>query len=268
MNEGKRCRVAKNLTSMHREKSFISELTTQLLFGDEVEVIRDEGEWVYGRSLHDGYLSYTYTKYLRELDLHPPTHLVSAPVVRAYDSPDKVNVLTILLGGTETAVSDVQGSMARIQTAPSVLTPAWVDFGALCALDSLPTDADALRGLVCESALSLLGVPYLWGGTSPLGIDCSGLVQWAYRCAGMRLKRDAHEQFAQGFAIEADFIPGDTLYYGDKGADDALDVTHTSISLGGWTVLHASRSRNGVYIDDVRTAPYLSDHFLGARRFI
>lgn len=255
-------RVSKNLTSMHSGKSFLLEQTNQLLFGDEVALIRDEGDWIYGYSLRDGYLSYTYKKYLGSFSLPAVTHIVADPVALAFDAPCGGKIVTRVLGGTYTAILEESGEMAKIAAA----VEGWVAKSALRSIADLPKDADSLRTQVCADARKLIGVPYLWGGASALGIDCSGLVQWAYRCNGIRLKRDAHLQFEPRLAVDHDFLPGDALFYGENDGSNA--ITHTSLSLGGWTIIHSSRSNNGVYIDDVQSVPHLRDGFIGAVRYI
>lgn len=255
-------RVSKNLTSMHVGKSFNSEQTTQLLFGDEVAVIRDEGDWIYGCNLRDGYLSYTYKKYLGAFDLPSPTHIVAEPVVNVLDAPNGGQIMTRVLGGTYTAIQETSGGMAKITAS----VDGWIPKSALRSIADLPKDAGSLRAQVCADARKLIGVPYLWGGSSALGIDCSGLVQWAYRCSGIQLQRDAHLQFEPRLAVEKDFLPGDALFYRD--GDGSAEITHTSLSLGGWTVIHSSRTRNGVYIDDVQDVTHLRDGFIGAVRYI
>lgn len=263
MNERtKILRVSKNLTSMHSGKSFLQEQTTQLLYGDEVALIRDEGDWIYGLNLRDGYLSYTYKKYLGEFSLPAPTHIVSEPVAPVYETPGGGKIATRVLGGTYTVILDEAGDAAKI-AAP---VDGWVSKNALRAIADLPSDAEALRNQVCADAKKLIGVPYLWGGSSALGIDCSGLVQWAYRCNGIQLRRDAHLQFEPRLEVKAGFLPGDALFYGD--GDGSSAITHTSLSLGGWTIIHSSRSKNGVYLDDVQAVPHLRDGFIGAVRYI
>jgi len=91
-------------------------------------------------------------------------------------------------------------------------------------------------GAIVERARGMLGVPYLWGGTTPLGFDCSGLVQRLYGHFGVFLPRDAD---LQKRAIETSWggfesEPGDLYFFGREKA------THVGISLGGGDFLHAS----------------------------
>lgn len=255
--------VRMNLTSMHEAKSFLSELTTQLLFGDRVEILEDDGDWVLGRSLTDGYISYTYKSYLGSLDLPASTHIVKEAAVPVMDQPDGGHILTRVFSGTKTAVLTEQGDMVRI----SASQDGWVPRNTLRAFSELPQDAESLRTLVCQNALSLIGVPYLWGGSSSNGIDCSGLAQWAYRLAGVDLQRDAHMQLNESRRVEPPYLPGDLVFYGER-LPDRISVTHVSISLGGWTVIHSSRSRNGVYVDDVQQVPHLRDTWLCGCRIL
>lgn len=256
-------RVRMNITSMHAEKSFLSELTTQMLFGDEVEVLEDYGEWILGRGLIDNYRGLTYRKYLDAFDVPTWTHIIKTPVVQVLDKPRNGQVLSRAFSGTKTSILDEDADMIKIRASYD----GWVPRDSLRAYTDIPKDKEALRAMVCESALSLLGVPYLWGGSSSNGIDCSGLAQWAYRMVGIDLGRDAHMQLFDDQLVEPPFIPGDLVFYGERKGDHS-SVTHVSISLGGWNVIHSSRARNGVYVDDVQQNDHLRETYLCATRII
>lgn len=106
-----------------------------------------------------------------------------------------------------------------------------------CATPPPAVDTQATaRQRILSAAERLLGTPYVLGGASPSGVDCSGLVYYAYRQAGIRTPRTTAQQFQSGRA-QRQVLPGDLLFFrtGRSGA-----VSHVGIYAGGGRMIHAS----------------------------
>ncbi len=119
----------------------------------------------------------------------------------------------------------------------------------------------AARGVaLARYALAFLGVPYLWGGNTPRGFDCSGYVQYVYAMWGIPIPRTADLQFAAGQPV-AEPEPGDLLFFQTY----AYGASHVAIYLGGgWFVQAIGSDVHESNFD----APYFRSRYLGARRFI
>lgn len=111
------------------------------------------------------------------------------------------------------------------------------------------------------AAESQIGVPYVWGGETPgVGFDCSGLVQWAWRQAGVNLPRTSGEQFNAVTPVSvADLQPGDLLFYGPDGDD------HVAMYIGGGTMIEAPETGQLVHYTPLRLGGY-GESFAGAGR--
>ena len=157
--------------------------------------------------------------------------LVDVAAVRAEPSDDAERV-TELLRGEPVRVEERSDGWARVVTAYDY--PGWVREEALAQ-----SDGDAV-----DEARAYLGVPYLWGGMTERGIDCSGLVHMAYRRLGRLVPRDADQQEAAGTEVApTDLRRGDLVTYGDEGR-----TTHIAFWLGDGRILHATEREgaNGV----------------------
>ena len=124
----------------------------------------------------------------------------------------------------------------------------------------------ALRGDVVRSAMSFLGRPYRWGGTSPeTGLDCSGLTMTAYRLSGLALPRAAAEQYASGEPVaEQRLHDADLVFFASASR---TRPSHVGLYLGDGRFIHAPGSGGVVRIDSLADE-YYQRRYLGARSYL
>ena len=116
---------------------------------------------------------------------------------------------------------------------------------------------------IISTSMDYIGVPYVFGGTSPYGFDCSGYVQYVFAHAGISLPRTADVQYEVGTPIStAELIPGDLVFFSTY----TYGASHVGIYVGDGNFIHASSSR-GVTISSLSQA-YYSSHYIGARRIL
>lgn len=121
----------------------------------------------------------------------------------------------------------------------------------------------ALGAQIVESAKQYLGVPYVWGGSTPQGFDCSGLVGYVFEQQQISLPRTSRQLYQTGTSIaKTQLQPGDLVFFNTSGAG----VSHVGISLGGTQFISATSSA-GVKIDTLDEG-YWSARYLGARRVL
>lgn len=258
--------VAANLTDLRREPTFHSELLNQVYNGTGMTVLEEKDKWARVKLIGDGYEGWAYRPYLTE---HPPgksTHVVAGLSTGVYAEADAGAVhKSLLLGGTEICVVDQRNDWCRIQPAGQMVPPGWVKADTLRPVNVIPPTEKARHQLV-DDARRFTGVCYLWGGNSAFGIDCSGLVMLLHRMIRRTIPRDARLQFPVGKEVQPPFKPGDLFFFrGDSTSDR---ITHVGMSVGGWNMIHSSRSRNGVYEEDIQKSDHYPAEFAGARSFL
>ncbi len=259
---GPRLWVATNLTGFYESPTFHTDLVNELQYGSELEALEERDEWVYARQ-PDGYLGWAYRDYLTERPVPQPTHIVLAPAVEVRASPSpRAEAFTRVMSGTCVAVESIEGEWTKIIANET----GWVPTPDLRAFDDLPQTQDARCAQLEKDALRMIGVPYLWGGCTGNGIDCSGLARLLHAWIGISIPRDADMQCRAAQTVEPPFEIGDLLFFGEKGGK--RKITHVGISLGGWRIVHSSGRRNGVYIDNVQEREQLSSIYVSAGTFI
>ena len=123
--------------------------------------------------------------------------------------------------------------------------------------------ASYLANTIISLAKDYMGVPYIFGGTTPYGFDCSGYVQYVFAKAGISIPRTADVQYDFGTPISTtDLVEGDLVFF----TTYLPGASHVGIYLGDNKFIHASSSR-GVTISSLSQA-YYSSHYIGARRIL
>lgn len=129
------------------------------------------------------------------------------------------------------------------------------------------TQVSELVAQLLGYAQSFLGTPYVFGGTSPKGFDCSGFTQYCYRLIGISINRTAQNQYANGVPVDKDaLMPGDLVFFANTySSSDA--ITHVGIYIGNGQFIHAANSQVGVVISELSSS-YYSARYYGARHIL
>ena len=228
----------------------------------EIIIQPEEGRWVFTRQ-KDGYLGWAFKAYLSEGPAVPATHLVLAPSYELRILPDTTSqVVTRVVSGSGVVVEETRGEWARVTANKT----GWMPSSLLRDICELPTSVEEKRKILADDSARMIGVPYLWGGISGNGIDCSGLARLLHQWIGVDMPRDADLQHAAARPVEPPFEAGDLFFFRERGSE--RQITHVGVSLGGWNMIHASRRNNGVYIDHLQEHEALKQMFVSAGSFL
>lgn len=224
---GRPARIAAAISDVRGAPQPDASLSTQMLRGEDVRVFDEADDWAWVQSERDGYVGYVAGTVLEPRGA-AATHVVSVPRTFLYPGPDmKLPRGDVLSLGTElviTGATETRGTAyALLASGEAVIARHLVPVGQYAA-DYVAVAED------------LFGTPYLWGGVSAFGIDCSGLVQLAMRMAGREMRRDSDMQAAT--AGEA-FDPGPD-YSGLARGDLVFWKGHVGIMLDAATLIHAN----------------------------
>jgi hypothetical protein len=235
--EGVPMRVRAPVAPLRREPRSDAPLDTEALFGEAVTVYETDSEgWSWVQLKDDSYVGYLPTEALGP-DGNAPTHRIDALRTFVYPSPSiKEPPLTALSLGSTIAVLAEDGKFFKTEA------------GFIFAMHAKPLDV--VEEDYAETAKRFEGIPYLWGGKSSLGIDCSGLVQTALKAAGIACPRDTSMQVNELGSP----ITFDERLMGLKRGDFVFWKGHVGIMLDAETLVHANGHFMEVVSEPLRMA--------------
>jgi len=219
--------VAVGTLDLRRAPARDAPLETQLFHGDEVRVYESEDGWAWLQNAADGYVGYAEAAALRD-EIETASHWVRVPRSFAFPTPEeKRPPLDALAMTAKVRVLSREGRYSEVAWgAGGDAASGWVPSGHLLPVGERVED-------FVSTALAFVGVPYLLGGCTSLGLDCSGLVQVALAAAGIACLRDSDMQEAslgEPRPLDQPPVRGDLLFM----------AGHVAIALDAWRVLHAN----------------------------
>jgi cell wall-associated NlpC family hydrolase len=218
-----------SVVPIRTESADAAEMCTQLLFGELVEVTEDWNNWLKIRIVSDSYKGWVDHKQIQIIEESEFIRMSKESVQFTKDlvgvlQDDKGNLQPVLFGSTIRNIANNNfNCCGKIFTYNGEL--------------SSPEKRPVVQ-VILEDALLLINSPYLWGGKSPFGFDCSGFTQVVFKASGVELLRDAAQQASQGETISLidEAEPGDLAFFDNEEGK----IVHVGLMINKNEIIHAS----------------------------
>lgn len=218
--------------NLYRAPNYQSEITTQALMGEIVDVIEEAEKFTHIK-LNDTYQDWIDNQQICDIiKLPDKTAKIRSHVVRIHSKPDlQSQTIRDVTIGCNLHISDQEGNWLQVVLPDGI--KGWIPkehFGEFPELN---------RENILKMAYEFLGYPYFWGGKTPKGLDCSGFVQLVFTLLGKNISRDAWMQYRDAAFISKDYSeaqPGDLFFYGKS----EQKIDHVGIALGNGKIVHAN----------------------------
>ncbi len=229
--------ITGSIAPLRLEKSGASEMISELLFGEAVEIIEEENTWAKVRNLYDKYEGWMDSRLLEKIpELKSETllkgQLIQSAIQPVYRLDANYGMRVQLLGHNsffpDCFLSSSEGDFVQFRFGKTEF---------MLGPDGLENEMSFTEENILEVAERYLNTPYLWGGRSSSGIDCSGFTQQVFRTCGKCIPRDAREQALIGSQTSWEKIrPGDLAFFSNSEGK----IIHTGICLEDNEIIHAS----------------------------
>jgi len=236
-----------SIVPLRLEASDASEMVSQILFGEEFKVLEKEKKWSKIELSFDGYIGYIDNKQYEVIDEKTFNNLSNS---KHYYSTEIIDFVT---------TKENQLSTISIGSRLPFYKDQHFTIGAKDYFyDGNVYSEKLTKNEIIRKAFQFLNTPYLWGGKTPFGIDCSGFTQLVYMLCGYSLLRDAKDQATQGEVLS--FIeesePGDLAFFDNEEGS----IVHVGIIMNDYNIIHAhgkvridTLDHSGIYNVDTKT---------------
>ena len=205
-----------SVVPVRKDSSSISELITQLMFGELYTITKQVEKWYYIKvedDSYNGWVNYTQIRIISKIDFDILNLVKPKYSIKIIDFIYKNSEPTLISMGSKISSCQYLGYTYK------------GDFSE-----------DINNKTILESETKFLNSPYLWGGKTSLGVDCSGFTQIVYKINNINISRDASQQASQGRLItEKEIKPGDLAFFGESNKK----ITHVGIMLNKEKIIHA-----------------------------
>jgi hypothetical protein len=240
-----------SVANVRTEPKHSSELATQVLLGSRLKILKSLGEW-YLVQCEDDYIGWIDDDGFTLMDAkkyeswnRAKKIIVTAPFTYTFEEKDikSIPVSDVVQGNLLKNISD-EGQFIKVEYPDG--REAYIAKKDINDYNEWINSRKPTIETLGYTAHMMMGVPYVWGGTSIKGVDCSGFTKMVFQLNGILLPRDASQQVLVGEMVDTqngfdNILPGDLLFFGTKDSYSGKEkITHVAIYLGDLDFIHAS----------------------------